>query len=201
MAAAQRRILIIQGHPDGGGHYCHALAEEYTRGARGEGHVVEQIEIGSLDIPFLRSRGDLQRGATPAAIKHVQSLILASDHVLLIHPLWNGGAPAMLRAFMEQAFRPSFLFPEVPPEARLSFAAALTTRKALKGKTARVIVTMQMPVFIHRWVFRPHQEANALWLAGARPVRQTAIGAIESKDPSARQQWLHRVFELGRQAA
>jgi putative NADPH-quinone reductase len=127
--------------------------------------------------------------------------MLGSDHVLLIHPLWNGGAPAILRAFMEQTFRPSFSFPDAPADAKLSVASAFTQRKALTGKSARVITTMQMPGFIHRWLFRPHQEANALWLAGAGPVRQTAIGAIESADPSARREWLRRVFKMGRKVS
>lgn len=26
-------ITIIQGHPDGGGHLCHALADAYCKGA------------------------------------------------------------------------------------------------------------------------------------------------------------------------
>jgi putative NADPH-quinone reductase len=33
-----KRIVIIQGHPDpAGGHLCHALADAYAAGARGQG--------------------------------------------------------------------------------------------------------------------------------------------------------------------
>ena len=198
MAAEVRRIVVIQGHPDrSGGHYCHALAEQYVRGARDNGHDTELIEIAALDVPFLRSREELAKGAPPPGIRHAQSALLACDHVVMIYPLWNGAAPALVRAFMEQTLRPSFIFPDAAPDARLSFAAAFTQRKALKGKSARVIATMQMPAWIYRWVFRPHQEANALWLAGARPVRQTAIGFVEAVDRAGRDKWLRRVFALG----
>ena len=200
MAGACRRIVVVQGHPDrNGGHFCHALAEAFVKGARDIGHSVEVIDVAALDLPFIRSSADHRQGTPPDAIRQAQAAIRNCDHILVIHPLWNGGAPAMLRAFMEQTFRPSFMFPDAAPDKPLDFSSAFRERKALTGKSARVITTMQMPAFIHRWLFRPHQEANALWLAGARPVRQSSIGRVESADPSGRERWLKRAFEMGRQ--
>ena len=138
VAAEVRRILVIQGHPDwSGGHYCHTLADENLRGARGNGHAVELIDIATSEVPFLRSREDLVSGVPPQGIRHAQAALLACDHVVIIHPLWNGAAPALGRAFMEQTLRPSFIFPDAAPDAQLSFASAFTQRKALKGKSAR----------------------------------------------------------------
>jgi putative NADPH-quinone reductase len=200
MAGMYRRIVVIQGHPDSDGHYCHALAERYVSGAREAGHRVERIDLSGMELPFLRSAYDLRRGRPPEGVKLAQASLLACDHIVLIHPIWNGGSPALVRAFMEQAFRPSFAFPDAD-DARLSFVSALRARKALSGKTARVVTTMQMPALVYRLFFRPHQEANALWLAGARPVKQTAIGLVEAKDGTAREGWLRRMAQWGGQAS
>jgi len=201
MAVTPRRVVVIQGHPDRDGHYCHALAEHYVKGARSAGHRVEVIDLSGMELPFLRSAHDLRHGRPPEGVKLAQESIQACDHIMLIHPIWNGGAPALLRAFMEQAFRPAFAFPDADPEARLSLVSALRARKALSGKSARVIATMQMPAMVYRMFFRPHQEANALWLAGARPVRQTPIGLVEAKDGAARERWLLRMTQWGGQAS
>jgi putative NADPH-quinone reductase len=201
MAGSCRRIVLIQGHPDRDGHYCHALAERYASGARGAGHRVEVINLSDMALPFLRSAHDLRHGRPPEGVRLAQASLLACDHIVLMHPLWNGGAPAMVRAFMEQAFRPAFAFPDADENARPSFVSALRARKALSGKTARVVTTMQMPALIYRLLFRPHQEANALWLAGARPVRQTPIGMVEAKNNAARERWLCRMTHWGEQAS
>jgi putative NADPH-quinone reductase len=55
-------------------------------------------------------------------------------------------------------------------------------RKLLKGKSARIVVTMGMPTLFYRWYFRVHSlknlERNILAFCGIRPasgvVGQTA---------------------------
>lgn len=196
-----RRIALIQGHPDSkGGHFCNALAEAYVAGARSAGHLVDLIDVAALEVPFLRSRTALEHDEAPSQIQLAQQTIAAADHVILIHPVWNGGAPALLRAFMEQTFRPSFIFPGLKPGEHLGFSAAFREQKRLRDKTARVVATMQMPAFVYRWYFRPHQEASALRLGGAAPVKETLIGLVEARDGSRRQQWLRRMQILGAEA-
>jgi len=200
MARACRRITIIQGHPDPkGGHYCHALAAAYEEGARAAGHEVHIIDVAAHVVPFVSCRGDLETETAPPVIFLAQRTMVDSDHILLIHPVWNGGAPARLRAFMESAFRPAFIFPDLKIGEHLGFSSAFTQRKALKGKTARVVATMQMPGFVYRWYFRPHQEASALRLGGAA-VRESLIGRVETKDGENRQRWLRRMTAFGAEA-
>ena len=44
-----RHIAIIQGHPDSSTrHFCHALADEYAKGAEDGGHDVMRIEVATL---------------------------------------------------------------------------------------------------------------------------------------------------------
>jgi putative NADPH-quinone reductase len=112
MATRPKHILIIQGHPDPEGHHFgHALAEAYAKGAVEAGHQVDLITVARLDFPLLRSRDDLERGTPPACIRDAQSAMLAADHILLLYPVWNGAMPALAKGFLEQTFRPAFIFP------------------------------------------------------------------------------------------
>ena len=195
------KISIIQGHPDSrGGHFCHALADAYATGAHEAGHTVRQVDVATLEFPLLRSRLDLESGVTPESIQEAQSTIAWADHLVVIYPVWNGGLPALFKGFLEQTFRPAFMFPDARRDQPLGFVSALKQRKALHGKTARVVATMQMPAFVYRWYFHPHLEKNTLRLSGLKRIRETLIGRVESPDHTKRGRWLRKMHALGRDA-
>jgi putative NADPH-quinone reductase len=197
MTPHTRQLLLIQGHPDPGGrHFCHALAQAYVKAAADAGHGVEIIDVAKLDFPLLRSRKDQQQ-KPPDAIARAQSMLSEADHIVMIYPIWNGGAPALLKGFLEQTFRPTFSFPEAKAGDPLGFFAYYSQIKSMKGKTARVIVTMQMPAFVYRWFFRPHPDTNTLRVSGMSPVVETLIGLVESPDARKRDRWLRKMGELG----
>jgi putative NADPH-quinone reductase len=111
--------------------------------------------------------------------------------LLVVYPLWLGTMPAVLKAFLEQVFRPGFAFAlgEKP------------WRQRLKGKSARVIVTMGMPALIYRWYFGAHGlkslERSILGLCGIRPIRESLFGMIETVSPARREKWLETMRRLG----
>lgn len=193
-----QRIVIIQGHPDpSGGHYDHALAAAYREGAEEAGHTVEEIAVARLDFPLLRTKVDFDGGEPPPAIRKAQETIRTADHLLILYPLWLGGMPALLQAFFEQVLRPGFAFQR--PERGLAY------RKLLKGKSARVVVTMGMPGWAYRWLFGAHSlkslERNILGFVGIGPIRSSLIGSIEAGDDTNRRRWLRRMRAYGRAAS
>ena len=143
-----KRIAIIQGHPDPrGNRYGHALADAYALGAAEGGHAVERIDVAKLDFPVLRSKEDWESGVAPTAIREAQSAIGGAEHLVIFYPLWLGAMPAILKAFLEQLFRPGFAIAK--PETSKMW------KKLLIGKSARIVVTMGMPAFLYRWYFKP----------------------------------------------
>jgi putative NADPH-quinone reductase len=195
-----RRIVLIQGHPDGaGGHYCHALAEAYARAARQAGHEVSLLDVGRMSFPMLRGRAD-QRAAPPPDISAAQASLIRAGHVVLVFPVWNGGPPALTRGFLEQVFRPTFVFPDAPPGVPLGFSSFFTNRKGLTGRSARIIATMQMPGLVYRCTFHPRGERNHFSMAGLAPIRETFIGGVESLTAARRAEWLTKVAALGQAA-
>lgn len=191
-----KKITIIQGHPDPRArHFGHALAHAYSSGAVGAGHKVRQIEIAQLKFPLLRRHADWKDGGLPAGLRAAQADIAWADHLVIIFPLWLGTMPALLKAFLEQVFRPGFA---------LVYEGHRFPQKGLVGKSARVVVTMGMPAFWYRWFFRAHGvrglERSILGFCGVKPVRETLIGLVEAKDGAAREKWLAKLEAHGRSA-
>lgn len=188
-----KRITIVQGHPDPrGNHFGTALADAYAQGAETAGHEVRRIEVAQLDFPLLRTKEDWEKGEPPAPIRQAQQTIGWADHVVILYPLWMGDMPALFKAFLEQTFRPGF--------ARTMDPGKLG-KKLLKGKTARIVVTMGMPALFYRWYFRAHGlknlERNILAFSGIGPIRATLIGMVEASD-AKRQKWIETMRALGR---
>jgi putative NADPH-quinone reductase len=190
-----RRITVIQGHPDAGRpHFCHALANEYAAGATAAGHEVRRIEVATLGLPLLSSNEEWDTRPAGDAILACQRDIDWAQHLVILYPLWLGDMPAMLKGFFEQVFRPGFAVP----------AGTSKGKRLLKGRSARVVVTMGMPAPLYRWFFRAHSlrslERNILAFCGIGPVRDSLIGMVEAGGPAKHQRWLATMRELGRRA-
>jgi putative NADPH-quinone reductase len=185
-------IALIQGHPDpSGGHFCHALADIYGQAAREAGHLVRAVEVAQLDFPILRSAADWRDGKPCDAIRSAQDTIAWAQHLAIVFPLWLGDVPALLKGFFEQALRPGFAIGTAP--------AGRLWKKLLKGRSARIVVTMGMPAFFYRLYYRSHSvrslKRNVLEFCGVDPVRTTLIGTVESAQ--AREMALAKVQGFG----
>ncbi|HZD25071.1 MAG TPA: NAD(P)H-dependent oxidoreductase [Alphaproteobacteria bacterium] len=190
-----RRVLIIQGHPDpAGGRLCHALGDAYAGAALEAGHSVARLDVARLDFPLLRTAAEFEKGAPPPDIAAAQAAILRAGHLLIVYPLWLGGMPALMKGFLEQALRPRFAFEE----------ARTLSGGRLKGRSARIVVTMGMPALAYRWYFGAHSlrslERNILRFCGIAPVRSSLFGMVEAASPAKRAKWLETMRALGRAA-
>lgn len=193
---AAQNIVIIQGHPDpGGDRLCHALAAAYAGGAERAGHQVKRIELADLAFPLLRTASEFNDGTPPATIQSVQESIARADHLMIVYPLWLGTMPALLKGFFEQTFRPGFAF---------ALEANSFGKKLLKGKSARIVVTMGMPALVYRWYFGAHSlrslERNILGFCGIAPIRESLFGMVEAASEAKRQRWLNKMTALGARA-
>ena len=190
-----KRILIIQGHPDASQpHLCHVLEQSYVRGAEAAGHEIKRVNVALLDFPLLRSQQEWEKGALPDSLIGAQQAIKWAEHLLFFFPLWMGDMPALLKGFLEQVARPGFAF---AAEGNNPFAL-----KALKGRSAHVVVTMGMPAMLYRWYFMAHSirslERNILGFVGIKPVKETMIGMVGNMDAAAIRQWQDKLEHFGK---
>lgn len=189
------RILIIQGHPGSDGQrFGDALADAYEKGARAGGHEVRRLAIAALDFPLLRSSDDWEHGTLPPDIARAQEDLRWAGHVVLLFPLWLGDMPALLKGFLEQVLRPGFAVAE----------DRSPLHQPLKGRRARVIVTMGMPALFYRLWYGAHAvkslRRNILHFCGIKPVRIGYFGLVAEKGSARRERFLAAVEQWGRDA-
>lgn len=194
-----KRILLIQGHPDGGHqHLCDALEHAYEAGARSHGHEVRRVHVSELDFPLLRSQDEWEHGQLPAVLHAVQEDIRWAEHLVFFFPLWLGDMPALLKGFLEQVARPAFAFGVADGRASMR-------KQGLLGRSARIVVTMGMPALVYRLYFRAHSlksmKRNILQFVGIRPVHHTLIGLAGDMSRDKARRWLERMERLGHAAA
>jgi len=189
----EKRILVILGHPSTGSTYCRALWAAYSEAAKAAGHAVRRLDVSSLEFPWIRDKQQFHEETPPPAILAGQQDLAWAQHVVIVYPLWLGLPPAHFKAFLEQLLRPGFA--HVAKEGGLP-------KGALRGKSARLFVTMGMPAPAYRWFFLAHGhralKRNVLAFCGIGPIRDCFIGGVEAKDPARRGRWLAKAAELGR---
>lgn len=191
-----KKIVVVQGHPDPAPErLCRALGDAYARGAAKAGHEVRRIDVAALDFPLLRSQAQFERGGPPPAIAEAQETLRWADHWVIVYPVWFGDAPALFKGFIEQTFRPGFA---------LRYRDGRIPQGLLKGRSARVIVTMGMPSLVYRFFFFAHGlrnlKRNVLSYAGVGPVRTMLIGSAKGMSRDAAEKWLDDAEALGREA-
>ena len=188
-----KRVLIVQGHPDDNrSHLCHALADAYADGVIESGGQTRRVHIADLNFPILRRQSDFETGQPPDALREALADIAWCEHIVIVFPLWLGGAPALLQAFLEQTMRPGHAF---------RYLDAGRTQTMLKGRSARVVVTMGMPAFVYRWWFMAHGvrrlSRSILGFVGFSPVRETMFGMVSTATEATRAKGLAQMRAVG----
>lgn len=187
------KILAIVGHSRRG-TFCEALGQAYAKGAGEGGHEVTLINTAELDFDPILTGAYVELQPLEPDLASAREALMNADHIVIVFPLWLGSMPAILKGFLERIMQPDMI--QSTDGGRFP--------QPLKGKSARLIVTMGMPGFIYRWWFGAHVvqilKHNILGFVGASPIRSTIHGGIESVSDERRQAWLADAEALGRSA-
>lgn len=191
-----KKVLIIQGNPIANS-YGSQLAEVYARGAAESGAEVRKLVLAELEFDLNLSGGYKGKQPLEPDLQKAQELIAWADHLVFVYPNWWGGMPALLKGFIDRVFLPGFAF-KYRKNSPLP-------EQLLKGKTARLIVTMDSPYVYYRFYLRQpgHQmmKHSILKFCGVGSVRATNITQLRKMPEVARKQWLERVLRMGRKLA
>ena len=194
----KRRILVINAHPDRGKqHLCTAFAAAYCDGAAVAGHEVRRIDLAGFAFPMLQSQDAFESGPVPEELDIAVKDSVWAQHLVFIFPLWLGTMPALMKAFLEQVMRPGIAFDYARPGS--------PAKTLLKGRSARIIVTMGMPALLYRLWFLSHGVATfrrgILHFVGIRPVRERFFGMIDNASEHTRRKWIEQVRRFGSKAS
>lgn len=159
-------VLVVLAHPRADS-LCAALAEAFCKGARAAGVQLRELNLSELNFdPQLHMRSPNDQ-PLEADLRQARDLLLWADHLVFVYPTWWGGAPALLKGFLDRLMAPGFAF-----ETR---DGGTGYQGLLQGRSAQLITTMDTPPLLHRLLYRePGKNALAratLGFCGIRPVR------------------------------
>jgi len=188
-----KKILILNAHPRKDS-FCRALSESYRKGAEESGADVKLINLIDLEFdPVLKTHNTQSNDLEPDILKTQKEISLA-DHLVFVYPNWWGTYPALLKGFFDRVFTSGFAF-KYQKHSRMP-------AKMLTGKSARVIVTMDTPLWYYSIGYKKpgHNsiKRSILGLCGISPVRITAFSPIRHSSPEKREMWLRKVERLGK---
>lgn len=185
------RTLLILGHPSPDSFNA-ALADAYADAARQAGRELRRIDLHALKFdPILHGA---YRGAQPLEpdLQAAQADILWAEEIVWVYPVWWGGLPALLKGFLDRVLLPGFAYK--------FHQGHRSWDKLLKGRTARIVVTLDTPGWYDRLVYgRPawrQMKHTILQFCGMKLLSTTTFAPIATSKPEERARWLAEVRRL-----
>lgn len=189
-------ILLILGHPSEHS-FCKALLDAYQHGAENAGAICKTIYISRLDFNVNLADGYRSGAAMQLEDDLVasQELIRWADHVVMAYPNWWGFLPAITKGFIDRVLLPGFAFK--------NHSGKIFPEQLLKGKSMRLLATMDTPKWWFYLVYRASQyqilKHIVFGYVGFKPIRFSTFGFIRKSTDKLRNSWLRQVEQLGRQ--
>lgn len=186
-----KKVLIINGHPDSES-FCQKIAETYKLASELKGNEVQLLNVHEMEFSLNLAYGFRKRIETEQAILNAQQLISWSNHIVIIHPVWWGSVPALLKGFFDRVLTPGFAFKyrENSP----------LWDKLLKGKTGQLIYTSDTPTFIYKYFYGAPSvntvKRRVMQFCGISPVKVTGFGSIRSTNALQREKILNKVKNI-----
>jgi putative NADPH-quinone reductase len=191
-----KKILIINGHPKKDS-FCNSLCEAYKTSAKTSGNEVILLNLYELEFNLNLQMGYSISGPNEPDIQFAQEKIKWAQHIVIVHPVWWGSVPALLKGFFDTTLLPGFAFKYKEK--------GVLWDKLLAGRTARIIYTTDTPIWIYRYFFNSPSvnqvKKRTLEFCGIDPVKVTAIGPIRKSKMEFRTKWIEKIETLGRNAA
>ena len=180
--------LIILAHPSPKSLRA-SLAQAYARGCNGQ-----VLSLNELD--FVWNLDPREVPALEPELVRAQALIKEAKHITWVYPCWWGSAPACLKAFVDRTFITGYAYrykPNGMPEG------------LLKGKTSRILLTMDSPSWWHALVYRKSALTwlrwATLWFSGIKVLQPKLFAGVRKASPEQIQRWLAEASSLGKQDA
>ncbi len=187
----KKNILIILGHPNTDS-FCNAIGEAYYDGVKECDTQVTYVRLSELSFDPILHKGYTEIQQLEDDLVILQNKIQEADHIVFVYPTWWGAPPALLKGLIDRILLPGFGF-------RFRKDSILWDR-LLKGRSARIITTMDEPSFYYRLGFGAPGDKMMkrviLTFCGISPVHITHIDRVRFKTDSQRKKILEKVKNI-----
>lgn len=160
-------ILIVKAHPSSLGH-VHRIADTYAKAKQAKGDTVQIVDLYAAENreEFLTFE-NIREMVPPPVQKKFEDQITWADEIVIVHPIWWGLPPAIMKNWVDLTFWNHFAY---------KFSSDGDMIPMLKGKTAKVFATAGGPSFIYYLPFFPLRQFWGLML-----FRSAGIELIDFK--------------------
>jgi putative NADPH-quinone reductase len=190
-----RKIMIVVVHPQRN-TLCEVLSKAYQQAAQAAGHDTHLFVLADMTFDPILREGYRKVQALEPDLDAAYKCLSDCDHLVLVFPLWCGDMPALMKGFIERVLQPDLI--------ALQNTEHAMNWSIFKNKTARVVMTLGMPVSIYRFWYGAHAlkllSRNILNFIGIKPVRHTLFGMVGTSKPQTREGWLEQMRRLGGRA-
>ena len=166
----KKKILIINGHPNKTS-FCSAIAAAYFEGAEQQQFDVKQLVLRDLKFDLNLYQGYQAIQDLEPDLVEAQDMIKWCEHLVFIYPMWWGTMPALVKGFLDRCWLPGFAFKYHTNDPFWD--------RLLSGRSARMIVTSDAPVFYNLIAYwnAPYivMKKTILGFCGFKPIKVTTI--------------------------
>lgn len=183
------KILIVLANPNRNS-FCKAIANTAAKALKKDGNNVVLHDLYAEKFPpVLTEKDDLKAKKPPAVIqKHCKDLTEA-DGIIVVHPNWWGGPPAILKGWIDRVIRQGVAYKFVEKDKGEGVPVGLLkTKKAIVLNTSNTKPIREMKVF--------KDPLETIWkncvfgLCGINDFHRKNYGVIITSTAAQRKKWL-----------
>ena len=189
----KKKIFLLLGHPDSESTGAEFLSS-YEQGAKDGGFEVRRTNLGDIHFDPILHKGYKTIQALEPDLLRMQEDIKWADHFVIIYPNWWITMPALLKGLFDRMWLPGFAFH--------FHTNNMMWDKLMKGKTARVFVTMDANPILERFMvgdFTNEIKRGILGFAGFK-VHLKKIGPMKKLNvhPARKEKWKLMFYSMGK---
>ena len=184
------KVLVVIGHQNQGS-FCHAITQTIIDQLKSDGHEVIYHDLYAENFDPILTQEEIKapEPTCPVVRQHISEL-LSVDGIVIVHPNWWGGPPAILRGWIDRVFRQGMVY---------RFTADGPVGE-LAGKKTLVITTSNTPREVELAAYGDPLEN--LWktvifgLVGLTDFVRRNFESIVMSTPEQRAEWLEEAKRL-----
>lgn len=150
-------VLIVTAHPSSKGD-THTIAKIYKETKEAKGHEVKLVNLYSDEYRVDLFAFENIREFVPSKVqKTFHEQLLWASEIVVIHPIWWGVPPSIMKNWAELTFWPGVAYKYTPDGG---------VNRLLLGKTAKVFATCGGPSWYYHFIILPLRSFWELCLFG-----------------------------------
>jgi len=186
------RVVVVLAHPNRSS-LNHAIADRAITSLHQNGHdvIFHDLYAENFD-PILPANEMMSGDFVDPQIRNYGDEIANADGIVVVHPIWWGGMPAILKGWIDRVFRPGCVYAFEEVEGGIGVPVGM-----LKARKIAIFNTENTPLEMSEEMYGDPLDSiwkkNVFGVCGGRDVfRRVFHGVIMSEDLE-RKAWLAEV--------